>query len=117
MVDKKTIKKYFNVEKGKLNKTIQNKDREGMHRYRIRFKKMMYIYNLLPEKLQKDIELNDVMMEKQQLELGDWHDNYSAINFIAQEQVPKSSVKYILKLENKEKIQFDALLTPLTHKL
>lgn len=112
LADKKTIKKFFDKEKGK---TIQNKDREDMHRYRIRIKKMLYIYNFLSKVLRKDIELNKVILEKLQQELGDFRDIYSTINFISHEQVPKRSIGYILKLKNEEERQFDRLFTALTN--
>ena len=80
-----------------------------MHRYRSKIKKLLFIYNALPNKIKKEIKLNELEIDKLQKMLGDWHDTYSAINFFSQEQFPMNTAEYILKLKAKEKRQFNAL--------
>lgn len=113
---KKTIIKYFKKEREKANKTLQDIDREGMHEYRKKIKKMMYIYSALPKRMQKKIELNEAEINKQQKKLGDWHDTYSAINFFSHAHFPMQTSELILKLQKKEKRQFNTLLINLTDK-
>ncbi|MBK9221821.1 MAG: CHAD domain-containing protein [Saprospiraceae bacterium] len=105
--DKKIIIKYF--EKQKANKKFKTKDREHVHRYRSKIKKLLFIYNALPNKIKKEIKLNELEIDKLQKMLGNWHDTYSAINFFSQEQFPMNTAEYILKLKAKEKRQFNAL--------
>jgi len=113
---KKIILKYFKKEKKKAKKILRHKDREGMHVYRKKIKKMMYIYNALPKGIQKKIELNETKINKLQEQLGDWHDTYSAINFFSHAHFPMPISAYILKLKEKEKRQFNTLLINLTDK-
>lgn len=107
---KKAIITYFKKERRKANKILQHKDREGLHRYRKKIKKIMYIYNVLPKRMQNKTELNEAEINKQQKKLGDWHDTYSAINYFYHEHFPMRTSKYILKLKEKEKRQFNTLL-------
>lgn len=112
---KKVIKNFFKREKRKASKELQNRDRESMHHYRMKIKKMMYVYDVLPKKLQKEIELNEEEINEQQKKLGDWHDIYSAIHFLSHKYFPKSTVQYILKMKEKERKQFNSLLNNLKH--
>lgn len=107
--DKKTIKKYFKKERQKANNELKNKDREGMHQFRIKIKKMMYVYNILPEELQKKIELDFAAFNKQQKKIGKWHDTFSAIQFISNLPFSPKTEEYISILNEKEKRQFNAL--------
>lgn len=107
---KKTIIKYFDKQRRKANKIIQHNDREGMHRYRKRIKKIMYLYNALPERMQSKIDLNEAEINKQQKKLGDWHDTYSALNYFSHEHFLIQTSAYILKLKEKEKRQYNTLL-------
>jgi len=107
--DKITITKYFNKEKQKSNKKLVSKNREDVHRYRTKIKKIMYVYIALPRRIKKEIELNEVEINKLQEKLGDWHDTYSAINFLSNEHFPINTSEYILKLKEKENRQFNAL--------
>ena len=106
---KKTIVNYFKKERSKAKKILRHKKREDMHGYRKKIKKMMYVYNALPKEIQKQIELNETEINKQQKKLGDWHDTYSAITFFSHLNFPMQKSEFILKLKEKEKRQFNAL--------
>jgi len=111
----KIINKYFEKEKQKANKKLKNKEREELHRYRAKIKKLMYVYDALPKRIQKEIELNKAQINKQQVKLGDWHDTYSAIKFLSHEHFSLETVEYVQKLKDKEKRQFNALLRNLAN--
>lgn len=103
---KKDLKHYFNLEQKKADKLLRNKDRESLHRYRMKLKKIMYIYEALPEKLQQQIKIDKISVDRQQEDLGDWHDVYAAIHFLSLYTLPKKSAESLLKLKEIEKNQF-----------
>ena len=107
---KKAIKEYFKNELKNADGILEHIDRGGMHKYRKKLKKILYIYNSMPKTIQKNIELNEVELNKQQKKLGDWHDTYSTIAFFSQEHFTTQTSKYIMKLEEKEKRQFNRLV-------
>jgi len=113
--NKITINKYFKKEKKKANKKLKNKNRKDLHRYRAKIKNLMYVYNVLPKKTQKEIELNEAEINKQQEKLGDWHDTYSTIKFLSHENFPVKTVENTVQLKEQEKRQFKALLKNLTN--
>ncbi len=84
VLDKEIIEKYFSKEEKKTIKILKNVDRKGMHSYRKKIKKINYIYNVLPEKMQNKLKWNESEINKKQKMLGDWHDTYAAIHFLAQ---------------------------------
>lgn len=105
-----TIKTYFDSQWMIANQKFENKDREGLHQFRKVIKKLMYIYNALPKKLRKEIELDKVPINKLQEKVGKWHDTYSAVDFLSRQHFSKNLVDYIAKLEEKERKQFNSLL-------
>lgn len=107
--DKKTITNYFKTEKRKASRKLKTKKREDAHRYRIKIKKLLYAYQALPKNLQKEIKFNVATITRQQEKLGDWHDTYSAIQFLSHQSLPTSATGYILKLKQNEKKQFNNL--------
>lgn len=107
---KKAVVEYFKKEENEASKILRKKDRGSMHRYRKKIKKVYFIFKALPKRMQKNIELNEEEINYQQKKLGDWHDTYSAINFLFHEPLPINTSEYILKLKKKEKRQFNALL-------
>ncbi|WP_158860196.1 CHAD domain-containing protein [Lunatibacter salilacus] len=112
---KKAIKEYFKSELKNADGILEHIDRGGMHKFRKKLKKILYIYNSLPKTIQKKIELNEVKINKQQKKLGNWHDTNSAIYFFSQEHFTAQTSKYIMKLVEKEKRQFNKLLISLTN--
>ncbi|MBK8698521.1 MAG: CHAD domain-containing protein [Saprospiraceae bacterium] len=105
------------MEQKKANKILQDKDREGMHQYRKKIKKLMYVYNVLPKKIQKMIDFNKTELNNQQKRLGNWHDNYAAINYFSDEHIPLETSEYFQKLKKREERQFNALYNSLSNKL
>ncbi len=111
--NQKVIIKYFNVEKKSATKKLKEFERDELHKYRIKIKKLMYVYNFLPKKTQKEIEFNKVKIKRQQEQLGDWHDNYATINYLSRIKLPLITLKHVLKLKEKEEKQFNTIFTKL----
>jgi CHAD domain-containing protein len=61
---KERIINFFEKEQKKTNKILQNIDREGLHEYRKKLKKMVYIYNALPKRIQHKIDFNEARITK-----------------------------------------------------
>ncbi|MDG1276071.1 MAG: CHAD domain-containing protein [Algoriphagus sp.] len=113
---KKRIIKYFKKEQKKTNEILQNIDREGLHEYRKKIKKLVYVYNALPKKIQNKIDLNEAEITKLQKRLGDWHDTYSAIHFLSRKPLPLKTAEYVFKLKEEEKRRFNKLVKSLIKK-
>jgi CHAD domain-containing protein len=101
---------YFKSEKNKANKKLKKQERVDLHKYRSKIKKLMYVYCALPKKIKKEIEFNEEKINRQQEELGDWHDTYSVISFLSQEHFTSKANEELVKLKEKEKRQFNSLL-------
>ena len=84
-------------------------DRDDVHQYRVRIKRLVYIYNALPNKIQPKIDLNEAVINEQQKKLGDWHDTYSASTFFSKGTFPVPTAQYVEKLKEKEKKKYNAL--------
>jgi len=108
-VNKKEVVKFFKRMVKKANSLSESEDREDMHSYRMKIKKIMYIYNLLPAKYKKYIVINKSKIDKLQHKIGEWHDVYTALNFTYSENIPKTSIKSILILKDKEQKLYDNL--------
>jgi CHAD domain-containing protein len=106
---------YFKREKNKANKKLKMQERVDLHKYRSKIKKLMYVYCALPKKIKKELEFNDVKINRQQEELGDWHDTYSVISFFSQEHFTTKTNEHLIKLKEKEKRQFNSLLRTLIY--
>lgn len=107
--DKQIIKVYFEKELMKLNQDFQNQDREGLHQFRKSIKKLMFIYNALPKKIKKEVNLDEQHINKLQEKVGNWHDTYSSVEFLSYQYFKQKPVEYISKLKQKEIKQFNAL--------
>jgi CHAD domain-containing protein len=110
---KKKIKKYFKKEKQKVNNMFDNIDSEGLHDYRIKIKNILYAFKALPKKLRNKIELNKKRINKQQTQLGKWHDTYAAVDFFSHEDFSSQNPEYVSVLKEKERREFNALLDQL----
>ena len=113
--NKLIINKYFKREKNKANKKLKKQERVDLHKYRAKIKKLMYLFYAFPKSIQKDIEFNELETNRRQEKLGDWHDTYSSINFLSHEHFIENTNEYLLKLKEKEKSQFNALLINLSN--
>jgi CHAD domain-containing protein len=111
--NQKVIIKYFNVEKKSATKKLKEFERDELHKYRTKIKKLMYVYNFLPKKTQKEIEFNKVKVKLQQERLGDWHDNYATITYLSRIKLPLTTSKHVLKLKENEEKQFNTIFTKL----
>ncbi len=105
-IDNERIIKYFEKMK---EVSLDGKDADDMHKYRIRIKRMMHVYFMLPVKTQMKTNLNIESIEQLQQELGDWHDMHTAIHFLSGETVPKRAAEHILKLREEETVLFETL--------
>lgn len=106
---KKSLQTYFKKQLKKANKKLQNKNRENTHRYRTKIKNMLYVYNSLPKKLQENIKLDGEVLTEQQKKVGQWHDLYSAINFLSKQSFAPEIAEHLSKLKRKEGKLFSAL--------
>jgi len=109
--NEKVIVRYFNKEKKSATIKLKNAERDELHNYRTKIKKLMYLYNFFPNKTQKVIQFNKVKIKKIQEQLGDWHDNYATINYLSNLKMPGSYSKQILQWREKEEKQFNNLLS------
>ena len=109
-IDNKKISKYFDKVKSQL---ALKKNSEDLHRYRIRIKRMMHVYTMLPSKLQDKLQFDIEKIDTLQQDLGDWHDIHTATTYVSNEQIPKKSLDYITKLKHDESTQYNALFSTL----
>ena len=107
---KKTIIKYFKKERKKAENLLQQTDRANLHPYRKKIKKMLYLYEALPKKIQDKIKIDIAAINQQQQWVGDWHDTVSAIDFLYSEHFPMQESDFLLNLKEKEKREFNTLL-------
>ena len=112
---KMTIKKHFNILKCKADKMLQNIDRACLHKYRKKIKEIIYVYNALPKRIQKKLEIDVAVFNMQQEWVGEWHDTYATINFLSLGHSSNQKSDYISNLKENEKRQFETLLVNLTN--
>ncbi|TXF74882.1 CHAD domain-containing protein [Chryseobacterium sp.] len=107
--EKKIIIQYFKKEWKKAENLLQHIDRGKLHRYRKKVKKILYIYEALPKKIQDKIKIDIAAVDQQQQLVGDWHDTYLAMNFLSPVHFPMQKSDYLLDLKEKEIKQFNTL--------
>lgn len=107
---KKTIINYFKKERKKAEQLLQHIDRENLHPYRKKIKKILYLYGALPKKIQDKINIDIERIDQQQRWIGDWHDTFSAIGFLSSQHFAMQDPDFLLHLKEKENTQFNALL-------
>jgi len=115
-IHKRWVVKFFKEEMRKVRKISGTGNREDMHRLRMRLKKLMYLYDALPGKIQDALKLNTRKINKLQEKAGTWHDSYASICFISRQEAPGMKPGYLSALEEKEKKQFKQLLKKLGDK-
>ena|ERR1051326_2231584 len=99
---KKELKNYFKKQINKAEGFLHEKD---LHHFRMRLKRMMYVYNMLPKELQKPVSLNKGYINKLQKLAGSWHDSSRAAVFFR-----KIRYDHLKEMKEKEKKQFDSLI-------
>lgn len=109
-INNKKIINYFDKMK---EVSLNGNNADDMHKYRIRIKRMMHVYYMLPKKNQEKVNLTIESIEKLQQELGEWHDIHTAVHFVTGELVPKKAVEHVLKLKEDETRHFNALYSTL----
>lgn len=102
----KAISNYFDKERKKAKQEWEQKDRESLHRYRMSLKKIMYVYDVLPDAEQVKLDIDKSAIHLIQEDLGDWHDTYAAIHFLKQQPLPKKSAEALEQLIQTEELQF-----------
>ena len=100
---------YIRNKRLKATKRFNSKKRVDMHRFRKLIKKLIYVYEVLPEKTQKVIGIDVKFINQIQKEVGAWHDTYAAIAFIKSKQFDEK-FECISILMKKEVDQFEKLL-------
>lgn len=104
----KNITKYFNSRRMKANRSFNCRRRSKMHHFRKLLKKIMYVYDILPKKMKRHLELKGGLINKVQNEIGEWHDTYAAIDFLILNNADRKD-NYIAALNQVEAKQFDNL--------
>ncbi len=95
-------KKYFDKQVAIAAALINNpSDKESVHHFRKKIKRMMYVYDALPGRLQKRICIDVGYLDKLQTIAGAWHDTFMAAAFI--EENCSSTARYTQKLKQREK--------------
>ena len=102
----KKMKGYFIEELNKALEELDTRDKKGLHKYRMRIKRMMYIYGALPSKVKGAIPLDKGKVDDLQLKVGAWHDTYMAISFLSDQAFAGKISKPLMKLKAKENRQF-----------
>jgi len=106
---KKELKKYFIAQVSNAENLFYDRgDKKNIHRFRIRIKKMMYLYHALPAGLQKSTGLNAAYLNKLQTVAGKWHDSFMAVRFLENNDLGPAA--YIKKLKQQESRQLDLLV-------
>ncbi|MDF2159147.1 CHAD domain-containing protein [Algoriphagus sp. CAU 1675] len=101
------IQDYFKKKEKKAEELLIQKDREKLHGYRIQIKKMMYVYEFLPSKIQKELNIQPEKINKLQKRLGKWHDTFAAIEFLTELNFKNSNPGIMAHLKIKEQKQFE----------
>ncbi|WP_317897663.1 CHAD domain-containing protein [Aurantibacillus circumpalustris] len=106
---KKVILSYFKKREKRADKKLHNRNRTTLHYYRRDIKKMMYVYEMLPKKLKKEIGLNKTKTDRLQEKIGLWHDTWTAFIFLSKQSFSKQIKNILSDLKEKEKKQFKKL--------
>lgn len=109
-VKNKSIEKYIKKEIKKANNEITGNERTNMHQLRKRLKKIMYIYKALSEKVNKKFILDSEYINKLQEKAGEWHDTYSALQFLTDQSKSTELLVSISELKFKENELFESLI-------
>ena len=115
VMDKEIIKSFFETELIKANQKFQSNDREGLHQFRKSIKKLMFVYEALPKKIRNEVVLNKRQINRLQKKVGNWHDTYSAIDFLSNHYFLKIPTNFLSKLKKKEQKKFKALFSDSYH--
>lgn len=106
--------KYINRGRKKATKSFKCHRRSKMHSFRKLIKKILYVYEILPKKLKRVLEINLRLINKVQNDVGQWHDTYSAIDFLLQNNANRKA-DFISSLNQSEAKQFENLFVNYNH--
>ncbi len=105
--DLNIIQDFFKKKRKKAEELLIQKEREKLHGYRIQIKKMMYVYEFLPPKIQKELDIQPEKINKLQKRLGKWHDTFAAIVFLSELDFRNGNPGIMAHLKLKEQKQFE----------
>lgn len=101
---KKEVERYFKAQIKKSGKLLRNKkDKNGIHRFRMKVKRIMYVYNMLPGKVRKPLKVNETYINELQEALGRWHDAFFTVALLEGMKLPGALMK---ELKAKEAAAF-----------
>jgi CHAD domain-containing protein len=109
MPGKRTIRKYLRRLTKKAATLFNSHDRNQMHLLRKVLKKILYVYAILPKKILKYVGIKTALLHEFQKDLGNWHDNFSAITFLSGKDF-EAKTGYVWGLIKKEQRQFETLV-------
>jgi CHAD domain-containing protein len=74
-IKERKLKRYFLYAVGALALELQGTlHTEQLHEFRKNIKELLYVFKMLPQKLQRKINLNVPWLDQLQEAIGDWHD-------------------------------------------
>jgi CHAD domain-containing protein len=100
--DSGKVNKYFRKQVKQIHDPFESAS--NLHQFRMKVKKLMYVYDALPSSYHIDSEVNRQYLDKMQHRLGRWHDLYTAVNFLRSEK--KVRTDQLEKLEQSEQRLF-----------
>ncbi|MGG7036365.1 MAG: CHAD domain-containing protein [Flavobacterium sp.] len=105
---KKKIKSYFDRQIRKAKTELsRNHNHSNLHLFRKRIKKIMYVYDFLPIKMQKKFSLDTDYINHLQKQIGKWHDTVTTIKYFEKIDFPVDKYE---TLKIKEQSEYESLL-------
>lgn len=101
---KKIIINYFDritdKSEGLLKKNCNKSDIHGLRK---NIKKMMYVYDALPKKNKKYLDLDEKYIDELQDYAGNWHDSFVSLQYFKDcKELKKSQINELKKFEKKQ---------------
>jgi CHAD domain-containing protein len=105
---KKMFAGYLLYKKIRAVEMFDIHQRKDLHRFRKEIKEIMYVYDLVPDKIRRYIFLNTELISKLQNDVGEWHDTFTVVRLLSDYRTPALE-QCILQLSLKEVVQFNDL--------
>lgn len=92
-----------------LKKAKLHHRRDQLHHYRIAIKRIMYIYEALPEVVKQKVRLDTDQIHQQQKRLGQWHDSFMIKKYLHDQLHIRNSSPAVMLVNKQEHRQFEAI--------
>lgn len=107
----KSIKGFFKQEINEKSELLNKPTKTAVHDYRKHLKKLLYVYQILPKTLRKELPFNEEKTNKLQEKIGDWHNLYSSLNYLKKQNKSNRLSQITNQLNLEEEEAFAKLLT------